>query len=463
MSDEGSSESKLEANGWPIGAILERDFPEVEKQVYMRNGSFLQVKKDDKRFTERIYFTGDTFFDIFTFPLASGNAATALKEPYSIVLTQAAADKYFDGRDALGKTLVLADSMQFVVTGVIKNVPRQSHMQFDMLISFSTYPLINKDFSFDGGWGNINVRNYILLKEGVDVQAFENKARNIYADHVEKEMKAWGAMMYVGIEPLLDIYLNTQRGNGMGPLGSEQRVYMVAGIALFVILLACINFVNLATARSMFRAREVGLRKVVGSTRSALIRQFLSESLVLTLMAFVVSIAMVTALLPLFNQLLGKAYELVDLLKPSILGGTALLIVFITFTAGFYPALAMSAMRPIEVLKGKFQSGARGVKLRRTLVVFQFVISIALVVGTMVVMNQLRYMEQRDLGFAKDQIIVVNASRVPSRDLKAFEVFKNELKALAPVEEVSFANAIPGRGGWVGQWAFPEAGQKMKA
>jgi putative ABC transport system permease protein len=453
----GAAEGVFETNGWPVGKVLEKDFPEVEKVLYTRSASFLQVNYNDKHFPQKIHFAGPEFFDLFSFELLKGNSQTALTEPYSVVITKAMEEKFFSGQDALNKSITLADSMQFVVTGVLQDIPSNSHIQLDMVLSFSTFeilsPLFGQPFSYDTGWGNINMRNYILLKEGVDVGAFKEKARNVYMDRAAGMLKDWGTEIYLNVEPLNTLYLTSTTGNGMGPLGSLQRVYLVSGIAGFVILLACINFINLSTAQSSHRSKEVGLRKAIGSNRSALIRQFLSESLWITLLACCLAFALTGLVLPMFNLLLGKTYTLSGLLTFPVMVGVVLLIGSITLLAGYYPAILMSAMRPAEVLKGKLQSSTRGVHLRRTLVVFQFTVSISLVLGTLIVIKQLSFMQKQDLGFAKDEILLVNAARVPKSALVGF---KNDIKSLVSVQQVSLANAVPGRPGWIGQVAYPE-------
>jgi putative ABC transport system permease protein len=456
----GARNGRIETNGWPIGALLEKDFPEVEKVVYLSNASFLAVNHEGKRIDERIFFAGAPFFEMFSFPLVKGDPASALSKPYRIVLTESMEKKYFGKENALGKTLVLADTLLMEVTGVMKDVPSQSHMQFGMLISFATYEALDGAFSYSGGWGNLNVRNYVLLKEGVDKELFFAKARNIYMDHVQEEMKKWGMFMYVGFEPLTEIYLRTQRGNGMGPLGSMDRIYLLSGIAAFVMLLACINFINLATARSTYRAKEVGLRKVVGSTRSSLVRQFMTESFLFTILSSIIAVIAIALLLPLFNQLLAKSYSLANLSHPYVLTGILLMIIIVSVLAGYYPSMILSAMRPAEVLKGNIRTGNRGILLRRFLVVFQFAISSMLMITTFVVIGQLDYMQNRDLGFRGEQIIVLDLDRVTDRggagsSPTSTNAFRNELKALSSVESITFTNALPGRPGWVGQWAYP--------
>jgi putative ABC transport system permease protein len=450
----GSGNAHYDANGWAVASTLQKDFPEVEKVVYTRYGGLL-LNYEGKRIRERVHFATNEFFDIFSFELSKGNRGRALLEPYSIVITEAMEKKYFKGEDALNKTLIFQDTMQFVVTGVMKDFPTNSHIQVDMLMSFSTYVGLT-GFDFNGGWGNINVRNYLLLKEGVDAQAFISKAENLYTERVPDMLKDWGVNAKVVFTPMTKLYLHTDAGNGIGPVGSIDRVYLVSGIAAFVLLLACINFINLTTARSVYRAKEVGLRKVVGSSRFGLVRQFLSESFVLTSFSLVLAMALTGLLLPLFNQLLAKNYSISALLQLPVVVGIVILIAIVTFLSGYYPAWVMSGMRPVEVLKGKIQNTSRGVQLRRSLVVFQFVVSVTLVLGTLIVIQQLRYMQNQNLGFAKDEIFVISAGRAKSPNPEAFETFKNEIRSLAMVNEVTYTNALPGNPGWRGQIAYPE-------
>jgi putative ABC transport system permease protein len=453
---EGSGNSAFDANGWPVGATLKKDFPEVERVLYSKGASFLQISHEGKRFTQNVHFADESFFDIFSFRLLEGNSQSALQDPFSAVISRDMAEKYFPGKDALNSTLILADSLSFLVTGVMENIPANSHIRADILLSFSTYPRLDDSFSYDNGWGNINVRNYIMLKEGTDQSAFVSKARNLYSDHAGGMLKDWGVSAQVVFAPLNNLYLTSKTGNGMGPLGSIDRVYLLSGIAAFVILLACINFVNLTTARSVFRGKEVGLRKVVGSTRHGLIVQFLSESFVLTVIALVIALGMVSVFLPMFNLLLAKEYSLVSLMNISVVFGILLLVAVVTFLSGYYPAMVMSGMRPSDVLKGKTKSGSHGTALRRSLVIVQFVISVGLVMGTFVVLKQLEYMQQQELGFYKDEVIVVNAARARMAGPSAHETFSNEVKALSIVENVTYCNALPGRQGWAGQVAYPE-------
>jgi len=444
----------MEGNAWPIGDILRREFPEVESVVYMSGSRYL-INYEDKRIKQNMYFASPEFLTMFSFPLIKGNASTALNDPYSIVITEDMEKKFFGDQDALNKTLTLSDTLQFVVTGVMKNIPSNSHIQLDMVTSFITYQNLF-DFNYDDGWGNINMRNYVLLKEGVDVNAFSAKAHNIYTDRVPDMLKDWGVKANVIFEPMNDIYLEARSSNGLGPLGSIDRLYLVSGIALFVILLACINFINLATARSIYRAKEVGLRKVSGSSRNGLVRQFLTESFVLTIISFAMAILFTWISLPAFNELMQKNYTLLSFASVAVIVGMILLLLVISCLAGFYPALVLSSMNPVQVLKGKVQTSARGVQLRRTLVIFQFTISSVLATGTLIVLDQLEFMQKQKLGFDKDNVIVVNAARSKPVGENGRETFKNQVKDLAIVNSVTFTNALPGLPGWDGQVAYPE-------
>ncbi|MBS1950284.1 MAG: Acidobacterial duplicated orphan permease [Cytophagales bacterium] len=449
----GTENGGIETNGWPIGKILEKEYPEVEAVMYARNAN-LTVNYEGSRFRQNNIFVSAELFKIFSFQLKEGDPTTALAEPFTVVISEDMARKFFPGQDALNKTLVMADTLSFKITGVMENIPSNSHIQADMFLSFATYQRWNPDFSFEKGWGNFNVRNYILLKPNTDFKGFSAKAKNIYEEKVGEEMKKNGIVASLRFEPLTRIYLHSKAGNGMGPLGSMDRVYLLSGVSVLVILLACINFVNLSTARSVYRAKEVGLRKVVGSSRTSIVTQFLSESFLLTTIALFLALACTGLLLPFFNQLLGKQYSLNFIFQPAVLPAIGLLTVTVSFLSGYYPALIISKLKPAEMLKGKMKTGTRGVQLRRVLVVFQFLISVGLVSGTLIIIDQLDFMQKQNLGFNKDEVLVVKyrgASGVAS-----VEAFKEQLKALSFVDQVTNANALPGTPGWQGQIAYAE-------
>ena len=453
----------METNDWPVGRKLKTGYPGVEAILYTRRASSsMMVYYEEKRYEHDVFYAGPDFFNIFSFELVEGNPATALVQPFSLVITEEMKRRYFGTDPALGKSLVLRDSLEFMITGVVAGPPVQSHIQFDMLASFTTYEALDPGFSYTGSWGNFNMRNYILLEPGTNVEDFKQNIRGLYQDNIGDWLKEMGVEFYLDLVPLSKVYLRPGLTNGFGPKGSLDRVYLVTAIAIFVVLLACINFVNLTTARSVYRAREVGLRKVVGSTRSALFWQFLGEALILTLLAFGTVAVLIDLVLPYFNHLMGKSYELYALLNTEMLAGVVLLVLAVALLAGFYPALVLSSYKPVEVLNGRVQRGTRGASLRRILVVFQFLVSGGLVLATLVVLNQLDYMQNKDLGFQKEQVLVLDATRSPKS--ASHSSFKNALLSFAGVEDVSFTNALPGRPGWQGQWAYPgsiEEGQQV--
>lgn len=444
-----------ETNAWPIGDILRREYPEVDALLYTREAYDMMITYEGKKVREDVHYASPEFFSLFSFPLVQGEVQTALSAPYTLVISEKMEEKYFPDQHALGKTLVFNDTLEFHVTGVMKDIPANSHIQADMILSFSSWEKMT-GFSYNEGWGNFNMRNYVLLKPGTNAPVFFEKAGDLYNQHAGELMKQWGIDVKVGFEPFNKIYLHSEAGNGMGPLGSINTVYLLGGVALFVVLLACINFINLATARSVYRAKEVGIKKVVGSSRSKLVSQFLSESFLITVFSFLVALTAIGILLPLFNQLLEKEYSMRSLIDLRIAGGILLLLAFITLTSGYYPALVMSAFKPAEILKGKLHTGSRGARLRRILVVAQFVVSVSLVAGTVIVISQLRYMQKRELGFTRDEVFVLNIARTKPVDGNSYEAFINELKSQTAVKDVSFCNALPAVSGWRGQWAYPE-------
>ncbi|MBW3466559.1 ABC transporter permease [Arthrospiribacter ruber] len=447
------NESYNSTNAWPVGKILESDFPEVENVVYTITWPKLDVKADEETLSPRMAYVTESFFDVFSFEQLKGSPSSALSQPYQAVITETMESRMFKGKDGLGQEFFLADSIAVKVGAVVKDAPENSHIQFEVLLSQSTFERLVGLEDYMTGWGNINMTNYLMLREGTDAESFKEKARSVYMDHVGDMMRSWGSEAFLKFEPMKDIYLRSQAGNSLGSLGSIERVYMVLGICLFTILLACINFINLSTARSVDRFKEVGLRKVVGSSRSALIIQFMTEAFLLTALGLFIALLLASLVMPVFNELVNKTYSLENLLTVEIALGLFVLILMISLLAGYYPSVYLSGLQPVKILKGKFSPGSTGVSLRKSLVVFQFFISVSLALGTLVVLNQLDYMQEKELGFAKDEILVVNASKIPKNRI---ESLKNEMVNIAGIQGVTYSNGIPGRPGWIGQIAYPE-------
>ncbi len=452
FNDQGG---KMETNAWPVAHKLKTEFPEVESVIYSRTAHrSLKLSHKDKEYDHKIHYVSKEFFNIFSFELTQGNPKTALLDPYSVVITESIKQIYFDEENVIGKTMVFRDSLNFKVTGVIKEVPRTSHIQFDMLFSFATYEKLTDWFSYTEGWGNFNVRNYVLLKEGADAQAAEARAVDLYVESVGEWLEEMGILMYVDFIPMEEIYLNSETWNSFGPSGSEDQIKTVSLIGIFAIILACINYINLSTARASYRAKEVAIKKVNGSSRMALITQFLMESYLLTFFAFIIAFVLMYMLLPFFNDLMGRSYLISSFAAPKFLLSIILLGVSIAFLSGYYPALVISAFKPLQAMRGTLNMNPKGLGLRKTLIIFQFFVSAGLLLATFLVLSQLNFMREQDLGFDKEQILVVNASN--SKNPASHGTYRTELERLTNVQSVSLTNALPGRPGWQGQWAYPE-------
>jgi putative ABC transport system permease protein len=422
----------------PIATNLKRDFPEIEDAVRLARDGFL-VKKGNVKFQEENTVLADsTLFNIFDFPLIAGNKKTALTEPMSIILSQTAAKKYFGNSNPLGKQVLLTGAaINAKVTGVMKDIPKNSQIQADMFVSMSSYQQIYGYPTSDSEWTNHNYYSYILLKPHADAKAVEKKLPAFMEFHHGKEAKELQMQDYLSLEPLRDVYLKSKR-NGF-VTGSMDNVYIFSMIAIFMLLIACINFINLTTARSAERAKEVGIRKVVGAARFQLTKQFISESVTICFIAFALSVLLCALALPVFNQLAGKQISSSIFNNPSQVLILFLLSVIIGIVAGFYPALVLSSFKPVSVLKGRFTTGTRGLILRKGLVVFQFTISIILIVGTIVVYTQLNYMRNQNLGFNKDQTMVINTNYDKSK-----EAFKESLASVPGVLSSTFSSSVPG-------------------
>ncbi len=452
---------KMGTIGWPYGRILEADYPEVEDVVYLHAFPTFPLVHNGERLYENMLYADEGFFGMFSFPLIEGSPETALTEPYSVVLSEDLAGRMFGEDAALGKQVTFADTLHFTVTGVA-HVPEHSHLQFDVMASASTIRSLwgeaGYNEAFDYGWLNVNVINYLLLREGVDAAAFTQKVRQLPMEHYAEGLNGMGTTYWINLQPLQDIYL---RANGywsrLGPQGDIRTIWLLAAIAGFILLIAATNFINLATARSTMRAKEVGVRKVVGSGRGQLVGQFLAESLMTSGMALLLSFALVGLLLPLFNSLIGKSYGPADFLTLPLVLTMAGISGVLGMLAGLYPAFVLSAFRPVEVLKGRFSSSRRGRRLRQGLVVFQFAISCILIVATLAVVRQVDFMQAQELGFTQEQVVVLDARRAPSSERAArTDVLKQALVAHPGIHQASATFTVPGRSAWGSIVAFPE-------
>ena len=418
-----------------MSVAAKRDFPEIEKQVRFNPNNVLVRRGDIKIQEESIAFADSTFFEIFDFPLVKGNPVTALSGPWTVVLSESAAKKYFGNEDPMGKQLLLTgDSHPATITGIMKDMPENTELKTDMLVSMFNSA---SDSNRDKNWGGFGVMAYFLMKPHTNAQALQKKFPAFLVDHIGKFMKDNNQTYDYILEPLKDSYLKAAHNAA----GSLTNVYVFSIVGIFILLIAGINFVNLTTARSTERAREVGIRKVVGAERRQLTGQFLGESVILCLLAFVLSVGVCAALIPSFNFLAGKTVSTGIFHHPGYILALLAIGLGIGLLAGIYPALVLSAFQPIIVLKGRFATGIRGLLLRKGLVISQFTISIGLIVATLLVGYQLSYMREQQLGFSKDQELVLDTHGDDHGD-----ALKEEIKTVPGVLSTSMSSSTPGSG-----------------
>lgn len=434
----------------PMGATLQRDYPQVEEFVrfYNSRGSKLIRKGSEFINENKVVHADSTLFNVFTLPAISGDTKTALNDPNTVVITESTAKKYFGTIDAVGKIVETNDhtSTLYKVTAVIKDIPHNSHFNYDFIFSMD-----NVDYQ----WGNYlsnNLQTYIVLKEGTNYKAFEKNFAQVIDKYIMPQAKQFmnissiddfkkaGNKLEYSLMPLTDIHLHSDRSPELGINGNIQYVYIFSAVALFVLLLGCVNFMNLSTARSGARAKEVGIRKALGTDKKALIGQFLTESILMTLISLLLAIVIAWGCLAYFNDLSGKNLSLTSLLQPGFLTFLLLLPLVVGFIAGGYPAFYLSSFQPITVLKGKINTGVKKSSLRNVLVVLQFATSVILIVGTMVVYKQLNYIQTTKLGFNKDQVLIINGTGALGNKVEAF---KNEVLKMAGVSGASFAGFLP--------------------
>ena len=424
---------------WAVAPHIKIDFPEVESMVRV-DGASLLVRKGDIKFQEdNTMFADSSFFHVFDFKLLRGDPKTALKDQFSIVFSETAAKKYFGNADPIGQTVLLTDgNFNAKVTGVMQDIPENSQIKADMLVSMTT---VTEKFNkgLDDQWGNYSATAYLLLKPGTNAKALEAKFPAFLQRRNGDEMKQLQMFPTLFLEPLRYVYLYTTRDGNKS--GNIVNVYIFSIVAVFILLIACFNFVNLTTARSAERAKEVGIRKVVGAGKLQLARQFIGESVLLCVIAFLLSVLFSALLLPLFNQLSGKIISHNIFSHPQYLLMLLLTAIGIGVLAGIYPALVLSSFQPVTVLKGRFATSTKGILLRKGLVVAQFTISIALIIATIVVYNQMNFMRSQDLGFNKDQKMILDTH---GDSLKI--ALKQEITSLPNVISTAMAGSVPGGG-----------------
>jgi putative ABC transport system permease protein len=424
-----------------IAPLLKDSFPQIEQSARLlacfEVGGGTRVKVDGRTFVEpRLLAADNDLFRIFDFGWRAGDPRTALSTPNAVVLTQSTARRYFGDAAALGRTLTVFEGLDLplVVTGVIADLPDNTHLELDLLVSLLYLPAETL-----ASWGGNCFHTYALLREGTDAAAITSGSDGFYEKRFGNNIvRAFAAV------PIRDIHLRSRREGELRTPGSLTNVYALAAIAVFVLLIACINFVNLATARATKRAKEVGMRKVLGGTRRQLIGQFLGESLILTVTAVVLAMAIVFATLEPFAAFVERDIGLSDLTSPTLLATLAAVTALVAFGAGSYPALLLSRVNPIRVLRGEVVRGAPAAAFRKGLVVLQFSISIALVIATLVVFDQERFARSYELGYVKDQIVVVTGSQGQGLGPQ-WESMKGQWLNLPGVQAVAASSFTPGK------------------
>lgn len=441
-----------------VGEVIKKDYPQVESMARVFPTRNALVHTQDMRFFEdRMVYTDPELFDVLTVPFVLGNSETALREPHHMVITERMAHKYFGEESPIGKRLSIKDPVwnrimqnseekDFVITGVIQNCPDNTHLKFDALLPLNVF----KNTFFFGEWHMGGSYTYIKLASDVDLQTFSEQIKELAYQYVSRDFKAWGQTRYYKLQPLLDIHFQDQIDglrirDELEPSGNIQYLYVYSIIGFLVLLIGCMNFINLSNSRSIFRMREVGLRKVVGAQRHQLAYQFLGESILVTLLAAVLAFVLIRLLLPHFNSMAGTQLSVAGLIQPEVIILITGLVAFVGIVAGGYPAWILSLAKPALTVKGSTTPGSHGSTLLKILVTGQFTISIFLAIGTVTVYQQLHFMRSGALGFDKTQKIVIPFRR-NQNIRKNWRALKNEFVKHPYILGGSASSTVPGQG-----------------
>ena len=421
----------------PLAPALKEDYPEIIKATRftrLRRGQL--VKYGDKSLLEtQICLTDPDFFEMFTFPLLQGDPARALSNPNALVMTEEMATKYFGSEDPLGKTLNINNEYDFTVTGIMKNVPHNSHLKFDFLVPFIRIEDFEQNWAVLDNWTLSGYATYVLLQKNTSLQELNHKIK----DYIQKHAAESKDLLY--LQPLKDIHLYSSHIQfGIEGQGNIKYVYIFSVVAFFVLIIACINFMNLATARSSNRAKEVGLRKVVGARRPQLMGQFFCESVLMASLSLALAVVLVELFLPAFRNLSGKPLDQGFSSNINILLAIIVMTLITGFLSGTYPALFLSSLRPAKVLKGRLKTEGRGYLFRKILVVSQFSLSIFLIICTVLVSNQVDYMRNRKLGLDKEQVVYIP---IRSELVEKYDPLKIELLKNTGIRNVAASSNIP--------------------
>ncbi len=454
ISMDGDQERRGSNSSAPVGVTMQKDFAEVEAtarllRLFRDDKTLFQVKDEQgtRSFYEtQGYLADSSFFNVLTYYFKEGNPQTALHEPHSVVLSEELATKFFGKESALNKVVQISSSTngdhEFKVSGVYKDPPAPSHIDARFLLSFgggNMYPLINDNPSMIN---NNMFYTYVKLKPGTDAEKLQSKFPAFVEKYIGEDLRKSGRKRAYFLANIKDIHVRAGIENNVTPGANKTTLFVLASIAVLTLLIACINFMNLSTSGSAKRAAEVGVRKVLGAQKNSLLKQFLGESLLMTGIALVFAIALTFLLLPLFEQVSGKTMTIGGQNYLLLFGGFLLLAVLTGLLAGSYPAFYLSSFKPIKVLKGKFSNSLAAVSLRKGMVVFQFVISIVLIVASVVIANQMSFMRSKDLGFSKDQQIVIPLRTQPSK--ATIPAFRAEVAGNPMISSMGASMSYPG-------------------
>lgn len=453
--DNGKLSTQWAAGAYAVGNSFKDAIPEIEDYVkVVGNGKVTTEVNNQPLKIEKVYFTSSSFFNIFTYPLLGGNKTNALNEPFTAALSETTAKKIFGTTNVVGKTLQLNRKDNYTINAVYKDAPVNTQLKPDLLLSYATFKNWTTDSSGNGpetAWQWDGCLTYLLLHKGVDPAVVEKKFIPVVEKFTADDMKKYNAGVVYKLQPLTDIHLYSHYMMEPSENGDGKTVYLLLGIAFFIVVIAWVNYINLATARAITRAREVGVRKAIGSQRKQLVLQFLSESAVLNGFALVLALIIVTVAIPGFNAISGQQLSFSLFSQINFWLGLVSLFLIGIFLSGLYPAFVLSGFRPIEVLKGKMGTTKQGSLLRKSLVVFQFTASLFLLIGTVTVYQQIQYMRNQSLGMNIDQTLVIPPPIVgiDSTFLQKITTFKQELQKQSSIHDITVSTSIPGEPvGW---------------
>ncbi len=453
--DNGKLSTQWAAGAFGVGNAFKDAIPEVEDYVKLvQNGKVTTDVKNQPLKIEKVFFASTSFFKIFTYPLIAGDKNTALKEPFTAAVSETTAKKIFGTTDVIGKKLELNRNSNYAITAVYKDAPGNTQIKPDVLLSYATFVKWNSDSTGNGpetAWEWDGCLTYLLLRKNADPKKVEKKFPPIVEKFVGADMKKYNSVVTYNLQPLKDIHLSSHYMMEPGETTEGKTVYLLLGIAFFIVIIAWVNYINLATARAITRAREVGVRKAVGSQRSQLVIQFLSESALINGIALAIALLIVLIAIPGFNRLSGEDLSASLFSAGSFWFDLAALFIVGIFFSGLYPAFILSGFKPVEVLKGKMGGTKQSAILRKSLVVFQFAASLFLLIGTVTVYKQIQFMRKQSLGVNINQTLVISPPTVgtDSTFLKKKTAFKNEMIRQTSVKSIAVSTNVPGEAvGW---------------